>query len=141
RKIWRTDGVVGLYRGFGPSIVGIFLYRATYFGAYDTSKAMLKKKPGIIVSWAIAQSVSIGASLVSYPVDTVRRRMMMQSGRSDVLYSGALDCARKIYTEEGPKAFFKGGLSNSFGRIGAALVLVLYDELKEFLAKTAIPVN
>lgn len=39
------------------------------------------KNVHIIVSWMIAQSVTAVAGLVSYPFDTVRRRMMMQSGR------------------------------------------------------------
>lgn len=39
------------------------------------------KNVHIFVSWMIAQSVTAVAGLVSYPFDTVRRRMMMQSGR------------------------------------------------------------
>lgn len=66
---------------------------------------------------------------MSYPLDTVRRRLMMQSGRGEVLYNGTLDCFAKIYKNEGGfKPFFKGALSNVFRGIGGALVLVLYDE-------------
>lgn len=39
------------------------------------------KNTHIVVSWAIAQTVTAVAGLTSYPFDTVRRRMMMQSGR------------------------------------------------------------
>lgn len=39
------------------------------------------KNTHIIISWMIAQTVTAVAGLVSYPFDTVRRRMMMQSGR------------------------------------------------------------
>jgi len=39
------------------------------------------KNASILVSWMIAQSVTAVAGLTSYPFDTVRRRMMMQSGR------------------------------------------------------------
>jgi len=35
----------------------------------------------IIFKWMIAQTVTAVAGFVSYPFDTVRRRMMMQSGR------------------------------------------------------------
>lgn len=59
--------------------------------------------------------------------------MMMQSGRSDVLYKGTIDCWRKIYRIEGGSAFFKGALSNVLRGTGGALVLVLYDEIKKFL--------
>ncbi|PWA18795.1 hypothetical protein CCH79_00005638 [Gambusia affinis] len=82
-KIFKSDGLKGLYQGFNVSVQGIIIYRAAYFGVYDTAKGMLPdpKNTHIVVSWMIAQSVTAVAGLVSYPFDTVRRRMMMQSGR------------------------------------------------------------
>ena len=64
-----------------------------------------------------------------YPLDTVRRRLMMQSGlpAEQRRYRGSLDCAKKIYHEEGLRAFYKGGLANAFRGTGSALVLVFYD--------------
>lgn len=38
KKIYGTDGVGGLYNGFGVSVIGIFIYRAFYFGGYDSGK-------------------------------------------------------------------------------------------------------
>lgn len=67
-------------------------------------------------------------------MDTVRRRMMMQSGRGDVLYKNTMDCWVKVFRNEGPGAFFKGALSNVFRGTGGALVLVIYDEIKELIA-------
>jgi solute carrier family 25 (adenine nucleotide translocator) protein 4/5/6/31 len=90
-------------------------------------------KTNFFVSWAIAQTVTTVAGIISYPFDTVRRRMMMQSGRSDVLYKGTIDCWTKIYKQEGGKAFFKGAFSNVLRGTGGALVLVLYDEIKHLL--------
>src|SRR5512143_1576872 len=40
-KIFKSDGLVGLYRGFGVSVQGIIIYRAAYFGFYDTARGML----------------------------------------------------------------------------------------------------
>lgn len=37
-KIAKSDGPIGLYRGFGVSVLGIIVYRGVYFGAYDTAK-------------------------------------------------------------------------------------------------------
>jgi solute carrier family 25 (mitochondrial adenine nucleotide translocator), member 4/5/6/31 len=42
-KIFRSDGAYGLYRGFSISVVGIIVYRAAYFGTFDTGKVMLFK--------------------------------------------------------------------------------------------------
>uniref|UniRef100_A0ABI7VVB3 ADP/ATP translocase n=1 Tax=Felis catus TaxID=9685 RepID=A0ABI7VVB3_FELCA len=136
-KITKSDGIRGLYQGFNVSVQGIIIYRAAYFGVYDTAKGMLPdpKNTHIVVSWMIAQTVTAVAGVVSYPFDTVRRRMMMQSGRkgADIMYKGTLDCWRKIFKDEGGKAFFKGAWSNVLRGMGGAFVLVLYDELKKVL--------
>jgi solute carrier family 25 (adenine nucleotide translocator) protein 4/5/6/31 len=79
-KIMKSDGPIGLYRGFGISVIGIVIYRAAYFGMYDTGKAVLfedPKKVGFLLNWAFAQFVTVFAGILSYPLDTVRRRLMM----------------------------------------------------------------
>uniref|UniRef100_A0A4D5R9L9 ADP/ATP translocase n=1 Tax=Scolopendra viridis TaxID=118503 RepID=A0A4D5R9L9_SCOVI len=136
-KIFKSDGLMGLYRGFGVSVQGIIIYRAAYFGSYDTAKGMLPdpKNTPIVISWLIAQTVTTCAGIISYPFDTVRRRMMMQSGRkkADVLYKNTLHCWGKIYRTEGGAAFFKGAFSNILRGTGGAFVLVLYDEIKALI--------
>jgi len=134
-KIFKADGLKGLYRGFGVSVQGIIIYRAAFFGLYDTAKGIIAPT-NIFFSWMIAQCVTTVSGIVSYPFDTVRRRMMMQSGRKEILYTGTLDCWRKIAAQEGPTAFFKGALSNVIRGTGGALVLVLYDEIQYFLFGT-----
>ena len=37
-KIYKSDGIRGLYQGFNVSVQGIIIYRAAYFGIYDTAK-------------------------------------------------------------------------------------------------------
>ncbi|XP_049864093.1 ADP,ATP carrier protein-like [Schistocerca gregaria] len=136
-KTFKSDGLVGLYRGFGVSVQGIIIYRAAYFGCFDTAKGMLPdpKNTPFIISFLIAQAVTTFAGIMSYPFDTVRRRMMMQSGRAkaDMMYKNTLDCWGKIYKTEGGGAFFKGAFSNILRGTGGALVLVLYDEIKALL--------
>jgi len=136
-KIFKSDGLMGLYRGFGVSVQGIIIYRAAYFGFFDTAKGMLPdpKKTPIVVSWLIAQAVTTVSGIISYPFDTVRRRMMMQSGRgkSEIMYINTMHCWAKIYQAEGGQAFFKGAFSNVLRGTGGAFVLVLYDEIKNFL--------
>jgi solute carrier family 25 (adenine nucleotide translocator) protein 4/5/6/31 len=130
-KIHKSDGFGGLYRGFNISVLGIIVYRACYFGGYDTAKkSLFKKDTSVFLKFGVAQIVTAISGLVSYPLDTVRRRLMMQSGRADVMYTGTLDCFAKIAKNEGSKAFFKGALSNIIRGAGGSLVLVMYDELQ-----------
>ncbi|XP_036921938.1 ADP/ATP translocase 3-like [Sturnira hondurensis] len=136
-KIIKSDGILGLYQGFSVSVQSIILYRAAYFGLYDTAKGMLpdSKNTHIMVNWTIAQIVTAVAGLASYPFDTVRRRMMMQSGRKgdEIMYRGTVHCWRKIFKDEGFKAFYKGAWSNVLRGMGGGFVLVLYDELKKVI--------
>jgi len=142
-KIFKTDGISGLYKGFGVSVQGIIIYRACFFGIYDTVRGLIPKPaemglgflPDIVFAWMIAQTVTTVSGIISYPFDTVRRRLMMQSGRKggDVMYKGTLDCWRKIAANEGAGAFFKGAFSNILRGTGGAIVLVMYDELKALM--------
>lgn len=52
------------------------------------------KNTHILVSWMIAQTVTAVAGLTSYPFDTVRRRMMMQSGRKGGEFGDLCHCAQ-----------------------------------------------
>lgn len=136
-KVAKSDGIIGLYRGFNVSVQGIIIYRAAYFGFYDTAKGMLPdpKNTPIVISFLIAQAVTTCSGIISYPFDTVRRRMMMQSGLSanERMYKSTIHCWGKIAKTEGTGAFFKGALSNVFRGMGGAFVLVLYDEIKELI--------
>eukprot|EP01015_Nassula_variabilis_P020033 TRINITY_DN343_c0_g1_i12.p1 TRINITY_DN343_c0_g1~~TRINITY_DN343_c0_g1_i12.p1 ORF type:complete len:325 (-),score=73.03 TRINITY_DN343_c0_g1_i12:117-1091(-) len=135
-QIYKSDGVVGLYRGFAISVFSIFIYRSLYFGCYDAGKAFIfkdKQHQSIIIRFLFAQFVTTFSEFLSYPFDTVRRRLMMQSGRSDQLYKGSIDCFARIQKEEGFKAFFKGNMSNIMRSVGSSMVLVLYDEFKRFV--------
>jgi solute carrier family 25 (adenine nucleotide translocator) protein 4/5/6/31 len=136
-KIAKT-GPQNLYNGFGISVVGIIAYRASYFGMFDTGKVVLfndYRKAHFLMQWGFAQVVTVGAGIVSYPLDTVRRRLMMTAGKTgdDKLYNGTMDCFRKIYKDEGGKAFFKGCLSNFIRGTGGALVLVFNDKIQAYL--------
>ena len=125
------DGIGGLYRGFVVSLYGIIVYRAAFFGGYDTAKGMLlSKESSIFASWAVAQVVTTIAGVISYPFDTVRRRMMMQAGKAEKMYSSTLDCWIKIFRAEGFNGFFKGALTNAIRGSGGAIVLVAYDEVR-----------
>lgn len=137
-KTFKSDGPQGLYRGFGISVIGIVAYRAAYFGCFDTGKAVLfpdAKNANVFAMWMFAQVVTVGAGVISYPLDTVRRRLMMQSGRTgaDIMYTGTMDCFNKILAQEGWRAFFKGSLSNILRGTGGALVLVFDSKIKAYL--------
>lgn len=138
RKIYRSDGVGGLYKGFMVSSVTYFFYRAIYFGGYDVLKQHFlkdKKKDTVALKMQIALTVTNVAGFIIYPLDTVRRRLMMQSGKKQAVYNGTLHCIKKMLNDEGWRAFYRGAWSNVIRNTGSSLVLVLYDEFQKIVLR------
>lgn len=140
-------GVLSLYQGFGVSVAGMWFldinstntmtgiipYRGVQFGLNDTIKGLNPWDKdvtfvGIASKWAGAQFSVIMSGYVTYPFDTVRRRLQMQAEKpmNERLYTGAVHCFNKIIKDEGVSALFKGAGANILRGTGAALVLVLY---------------
>lgn len=130
KKTFAADGIRGLYRGFVLSSVGIFIYRGLYFGIYDTVKPLfLGSDAGFLVSFALGFGVTNVASFLAYPIDTIRRRMMMRSGGA-VKYNGSMDCAVQILKGEGVTSFFKGAGANILRACAGAGVLAGFDKVQ-----------
>eukprot|EP00158_Paraphelidium_tribonemae_P001221 Partr_v1_DN24123_c0_g1_i2_m71158 putative solute carrier family 25 (mitochondrial carrier) len=132
RKTLASDGIAGLYRGFNISCVGIIVYRGLYFGMYDSLKpAMpLELQSNFFATFLLGWCITTGAGLASYPIDTVRRRMMMTSGAA-VKYDSSLHCFREIMKNEGVKSLFKGAGANILRAVAGAGVLAGYDKLQQ----------
>merc|ERR1712173_145648 len=127
KKTLASDGIAGLYRGFVISAVGIFIYRGMYFGLYDSLKPIVVGDGGsALVSFFLGWSVTIVSGLASYPIDTVRRRMMMTSG-GGVKYNGSIDCARQVIANEGFMSSMKGAGANILRGVAGAGVLAGFD--------------
>ena len=66
-----------------PSVVGGIVYRGLYFGLYDSTKPIVLVGPlegNFLASFMLGWLVTTIAGIASYPLDTIRRRMMMTSG-------------------------------------------------------------
>jgi solute carrier family 25 (adenine nucleotide translocator) protein 4/5/6/31 len=71
------------------------------------------------------------SGLAAYPLDTMQRRLQNEATKpkEEQIYNGMTDCFGKILKDEGPKGFYKGALANILRGTGAAIVLVMYDEI------------
>lgn len=129
-KTLKSDGIQGLYRGFVISCVGIFIYRGMYFGLYDSLKPiLLGENASVFLSFILGWGVTITAGLMSYPIDTIRRRMMMTSGAA-VKYKNSMDCGMQILKNEGFMAMMKGAGANILRGVAGAGVLAGFDAFK-----------
>lgn len=132
KKTIASDGVAGLYRGFAISCVGIIVYRGLYFGMYDSIKPVLLTgdlADSFLAAFMLGWGITIGAGLASYPIDTVRRRMMMTSGQA-VKYESSMACFSEVVKKEGVKSLFKGAGANILRAVAGAGVLSGYDQMQ-----------
>lgn len=79
----------------------------------------------------------MGFQCLFYPIDTVRRRIMMQSGRIDSQkdYHGVLDCVRKMKQREGYKGFFRGVWVNQIRTLCPTLMIIVSDTCKNYFER------
>jgi Mitochondrial carrier protein len=144
----RSEGVRGLYRGFGAVIVGGTPGTVLYLCSYDFAKRELSSlrssataTPGSndhdfvvhFLSGMIAETI---ACIVYVPVDVVKERMQVQhrdvvTGPSGMHYKSSWDALQVISKTEGLRGIYKGygATLASFGPF-SALYFVLYERFK-----------
>ncbi|CAD8101538.1 unnamed protein product [Paramecium primaurelia] len=137
KKVYKQEGLLALYKGFGISALRIIAYRSVYFGFYETAKETIFKDrmmSNFVSKFIVAYSISSTAAIISSPLDTIRRRMMMQLRSPQLNYKNSIDCTVQILNKEGFKSFFKGAFNYPQRESSSALCLVLYDQIYQFIA-------
>lgn len=96
--------------------------------------AFLQKWQATKTKITLFQVSIIISSLLCYPLDTIRRRLMMEVGEPIKRYRTQMECWQGIVrTEGGVPALYRGALTNSLRCTSGALILALYYEmLKHF---------
>ena len=129
----KQTGMRGLYGGFCSSVFGSFMYRAAYFGGFNYAKhEYYDNFPSLSYKqkFPIVYCISLAAALLSYPIDTIRRRIAVQQGRGQQVYKGAISTVLKLLKLEGVRSLFKGSSFLVLKALPAALMLLAYDQYK-----------
>ncbi|KAE8232588.1 hypothetical protein CF326_g2380 [Tilletia indica] len=138
RKIYRVDGIPGLYRGIVPSLLGAMVYRGTEFGLYDFLKPIWLQgslQSSFAATFALGYLCTVTAGLAVYPFDSTRRRMMMTSGEAKH-YSGLVDAFLSIVRTGGIRALYNGAGANILRGIAGAGALSGYDAIQRMAVQT-----
>lgn len=147
KKIARTEGVLGFYRGNGASVARIVPYAALHFMAYEQYRRwIIENFPGVgrgPVLDLVAGSFAGGtAVLFTYPLDLVRTKLAYQvvgpsklnvKGlvHSDQVYRGIVDCFSKTYKESGIRGLYRGVAPSLYGIFPySGLKFYFYEEMK-----------
>lgn len=110
-------GLFGMYKGAKACFLRDIPFSAIYFPAYAHTKVKLADENGynhplsLLFAGAIAGVPA--ASLVT-PADVIKTRLQVVARAGQTTYSGVIDAAKKIYREEGLRAFWKGATARVF---------------------------
>lgn len=135
RSLWREEGVSGMYRGLGPTLLGYLPSFSIYFSVYHRCKTRIARARGTApasdaVAHLISAMVAGGVSNVATnPLWVIRTRLMTQQAQQR-LYGDAWHAAARIFREEGLRGFFKGAAASLLGVTHVAVQFPLYEWLK-----------
>ncbi|XP_030640433.1 solute carrier family 25 member 32b [Chanos chanos] len=136
-KIYRQEGVPGLYRGFVPGLFGTS-HGALQFMAYEELKREYNKyrkmqsdaKLNPLEYITMAALSKIFAVATTYPYQVVRARLQDQHNK----YNGVLDVIGRTWRNEGPLGFYKGMVPNLIRVTPACCItFVVYENVSRFL--------
>ncbi|KAJ2479462.1 mitochondrial aspartate-glutamate transporter agc1 [Coemansia sp. RSA 2320] len=106
-------GLLGLYKGASACLLRDIPFSAIYFSCYSHIKSDIfregERQLGMLDLLLAGALAGMPAAYLATPADVIKTRLQVVAKRGETVYTGLLDAARKIYKEEGFKAFFKGG--------------------------------
>lgn len=144
RKILLADGVRGLYRGFGLSILTYAPSNAVWWSSYAVAQRFLWRAVGADRSEGCASLVAVqgasaalaggAAALVTMPLDTVKTRLQVME--ADAARPTLGSTVRGLLREGGWAACYRG-LGPRWGSmsLSAATMVTTYEFLKRLSAK------
>ncbi|TWW79644.1 mitochondrial folate transporter/carrier-like [Takifugu flavidus] len=138
-KIYRHEGVPGLYRGFVPGLFGTS-HGALQFMAYEELKRDYNRYKNVpsdtklnsLEYITMAALSKIFAVATTYPYQVVRARLQDQHNS----YNGVLDVISRTWRNEGAAGFYKGIIPNIIRVTPACCItFVVYENVSAFLLR------
>ncbi|XP_061466007.1 mitochondrial glutamate carrier 1 [Rhineura floridana] len=113
RDLLRNKGIAGLYKGLGATLLRDVPFSIIYFPLFANLNKLGQTAPDVkapfYVSFLAGCLAGSTAAVAVNPCDVIKTRLQsLQRGVNEDTYSGIIDCARKIWRNEGPMAFLKG---------------------------------
>ncbi|XP_056373882.1 mitochondrial glutamate carrier 2 [Hyla sarda] len=113
RDLLRTKGISGVYKGLGATLLRDVPFSIIYFPLFANINKLGQKSPQVkapfyhsFIAGCFAGSV---AAVAVTPLDVLKTRIQtLKKGLGEDTYNGIVDCASKIWRNEGPAAFMKG---------------------------------
>ncbi|VVB16493.1 unnamed protein product [Arabis nemorensis] len=144
RTICREEGLLGLYKGLGATMLGVAPSLAINFAVYESVKSSWQShRPNdstLIVSLGSGGLAGVASSTATFPLDLVRRRMQVEGagGRARVYNTGLLGTFKHIFKSEGIRGLYRGILPEYYKVVpGVGIAFMTYEFLKTYLSAPA----
>ncbi|KAA0050390.1 mitochondrial substrate carrier family protein B isoform X1 [Cucumis melo var. makuwa] len=141
RTICRDEGVLGLYKGLGATLLGVGPNIAISFSVYESLRSFWQSRrphdSTVLVSLTCGSLSGIASSTATFPLDLVRRRKQLEGagGRARVYTTGLVGVFRHILRTEGFRGFYRGILPEYYKVVpGVGICFMTYETLKSLLA-------
>ncbi|KAI9157192.1 hypothetical protein LWI28_018231 [Acer negundo] len=141
QTICRDEGVLGLYKGLGATLLGVGPSIAISFSVYETLRSYWQlQRPHdstVLVSLACGSLSGIASSTATFPLDLVRRRKQLEGvgGRARVYTTGLFGIFKHIVRNEGFRGLYRGILPEYYKVVpGVGICFMTYETLKMLLA-------
>ncbi|KAF5400591.1 Mitochondrial solute carrier [Paragonimus heterotremus] len=135
--VMKDLGFFGLYKGARACFLRDIPFSAIYFTAYNNLKLAFADENGFNSAstlFAAATLAGAPAACLTTPADVIKTRLQVVARRGQSTYSGILDATRKIWLEEGGRAFWKGAGARVFRSSPQfGVTLLTYEMLQRFL--------
>lgn len=146
RDTYQNESPRALFKGLGPTLVGVIPSRSVNFFTYGNGKHIIANtfnhgEENSYVHLSAAALAGIVTSSVTNPIWVVKTRMQLVSGRSGSdpaarRAAGSVAVITKILREEGIRGFYKGLSASYLGVTEGTIQWTLYERLKRLTANT-----
>ncbi|KAJ8017323.1 hypothetical protein DPEC_G00016680 [Dallia pectoralis] len=114
RELLATQGVTGLYRGLGATLMRDIPFSVVYFPLFAHLNQLGQRSLGdttVPFYWSFMAGCAAGstAAVAVSPCDVIKTRLQsLSKGANEETYNGVVDCISKILRKEGYGTFLKG---------------------------------
>ena len=113
KGLYETQGINGFYSGWFPGLAGKIPSYALTWTFFQQLKAAHRRSfhrdPKDIENSILGCMASAATVCIMIPIDTIKTRLVTQASMAAAdPYKGIIDCAVRVYREEGLKTFYRG---------------------------------
>ncbi|KAB5545972.1 hypothetical protein PHYPO_G00066790 [Pangasianodon hypophthalmus] len=138
RKTLSREGALGLYKGMGAPLAGVAPMMAISFFGFGLGKQLLQSDPSVPITstqtFLAGMLAGVLTTVIVAPGERIKCLLQVQSISGQLKYTGPMDCAVKLYKQQGIRSVYKGTVFTLIRDVpSSGLYFLTYEHLKNVL--------